>query len=99
MRIVSEVKAAFYDLYALHKGIEILQKERSLLEQLAKIASARYAVGKGIQQDVLDAEPLIRRIDESLGLELVVLGIRQGREFQGFSDRLLDITEGHVVGA
>jgi len=50
-------------------------------------------------QDVAESEPLIRRIDESLGLELGVRGIGQGRELQGFADRLLDVTEGHVVGA
>jgi len=55
LRVVSEVKSAFYELYAVHKSLEVVERERSLLEQVEKVASTRYSVGKGIQQDVLDA--------------------------------------------
>ena len=66
LRVVSEVKSAFYELYAVHKSLEVVERERSLLEQVEKVASTRYSVGKGIQQDVLDAGVEISRLDERL---------------------------------
>src|SRR5437879_6211863 len=48
-------------------------------------------------QDVAESEPLIRGIDEPLGLQLGVFGIGQGRKLQRFGDRLLDVIESQVV--
>ncbi|HEY3132316.1 MAG TPA: TolC family protein [Acidobacteriota bacterium] len=64
--LISQVKTAFYDLYATDKSIQAVEKERSLLEQFEKIASARYSVGKGIQQDVLEAQVETSKIEERL---------------------------------
>ena len=66
LRILSELKEAFYDLYASHKNMEIVERERDLLGQLEKIASARYSVGKGTQQDPLDAQVEVSRLEERL---------------------------------
>lgn len=68
LRVISEVKTAFYDLYAIDKAIEIVERDRRLLEQLAKIASAKFSVGKGIQQDVLDSQVEITRVEERLSI-------------------------------
>lgn len=68
LRIISEVKTAYYDLYAIYKSMEIVEKERTLLEQFEKIASARYSVGKGTQQDVLDAQVEVSRMEERLAI-------------------------------
>ncbi|HKY28421.1 MAG TPA: TolC family protein [Pyrinomonadaceae bacterium] len=54
--VVAEVKDAYFELYYLTKAIEVITKTKILLEQFTKIAEARYAVGKGIQQDVLKAQ-------------------------------------------
>lgn len=67
-RVIAQVKDGFYDLYAIDKSIEIVEKERKLLEQLEKIASVRYSVGKAAQQDVLDAQVEISRLEERLAL-------------------------------
>ncbi|HEV8130105.1 MAG TPA: TolC family protein [Acidobacteriota bacterium] len=66
LELISQVKTAFYDLYIADKSIRIIEKERSLLEQFEKIASARYSVGKGIQQDVLEAQVETSKIEERL---------------------------------
>jgi len=66
LRIISDVKSAFYELYHIQKAADIVTKERDLLDQLARIASARYSVGKGMQLDVLDAEIEISRVQERL---------------------------------
>ncbi|MGH9785038.1 MAG: TolC family protein, partial [Terriglobia bacterium] len=52
----SELKVAYYDWFQFVKAIEITRKNRDLLERFERIARARYAVGKGIQQDVLKAQ-------------------------------------------
>ena len=54
--VVAEVKDAYFDLYYITKAIGVVNKTKTLLEQFTKIAEARYAVGKGIQQDVLKAQ-------------------------------------------
>jgi outer membrane protein TolC len=56
LQVVSQVKQAFYRLRFVHQALDVLQKDRSLLDQFARIAEARYAVGKGIQPDVLRAQ-------------------------------------------
>jgi len=66
--VVAEVKDAYFDLYFTHKAIETVTKNKDLLEKFAKIAEASYAVGKGIQQDVLKAQVEISRLIEQLSL-------------------------------
>ncbi len=65
-RVVSEVKVAYYDLYYVYKAIAITEKDRDLLDKLAKIAEEKYKVGKGIQQDVLRAQVEISRLLQRL---------------------------------
>jgi predicted ATPase len=54
--VVAEVKDAYFDLYFVTKALGVVTKTKSLIDQFIKIAEARYAVGKGIQQDVLKAQ-------------------------------------------
>lgn len=68
--VVAEVKDAYYELAYVDKAIETIAKNRKLLEQFTKIAEARYAVGKGIQQDVLKAQvELSKLVDRMTVLE------------------------------
>ena len=53
--IISRLKVAYYDLFFVERGIDIVLKNKDLLEQMAKTAEARYAVGLTVQQDVLRA--------------------------------------------
>jgi len=52
----AELKVAYYDWFQIARATEITRKNRDLLERFERIARARYAVGKGIQQDVLKAQ-------------------------------------------
>ncbi len=54
--VVADLKTAYYDYSFFVKAIETTNKEKDLLDKLAKIAEVRYKVGKGIQQDVLRAQ-------------------------------------------
>jgi outer membrane protein TolC len=66
LNVLAEVKDAYFELSYLTKAIEILQKNKDLLEKFTRIAEARYAVGKGIQQDVLKAQVEVSKIIEQL---------------------------------
>lgn len=66
LNVVAEVKDAYFEMVYLTKAIEIVTKNRDLLEKFAKIAEARYSVGKGIQQDVLKAQVEISKLIDQL---------------------------------
>jgi outer membrane protein TolC len=66
LNVVAEVKDAYYDLYYAEKAIETITKNKDLLEKFAKIAEAGYAVGKGVQQDVLRARVEVSKLTEQL---------------------------------
>jgi outer membrane protein TolC len=68
--IVRRVKEAFYDLYAIDRSLEVVEKNREVLKEFVKIAETKYSVGKGIQQDVLKAQvELSKLLDEQIRLE------------------------------
>ncbi|HUY12288.1 MAG TPA: TolC family protein [Terriglobia bacterium] len=54
--ISEEVKAAYFRLAYSQQALTILQRDGKLIEQIEKIAEARYRVGQGNQQDVLKAQ-------------------------------------------
>jgi len=64
----SQLKTAYYDWYFVTKSIEITTKNRDLLDRLEQIARARYAVGKGIQPDVLKAQVEVSGLAQQLEL-------------------------------
>lgn len=66
LNVVAEVKDAYFDLYYIYKAIETVTKNKDLVEKFAKIAEAGYAVGKGIQQDVLKAQVEISKLIDQL---------------------------------
>ncbi len=68
LNLVAEIKDAYFDLAYLHKAIETVTRNKLLLEKFARIAEASYAVGKGIQQDVLKAQVEISKLTEQLAL-------------------------------
>ncbi len=69
-KVVSELKQAYYDLYLARKSIEVLLKNKELLQNFERIAESRYQVGQTIQQDVLKAQ-----VEESKILDkMLILG-------------------------
>lgn len=66
LRVIAQLKLAYYDLYLINKSIEITNKNIDILKNLAKTAESRYAVGKGIQQDVVRAQVELSRLYETL---------------------------------
>jgi cobalt-zinc-cadmium efflux system outer membrane protein len=68
--IVRRVKEVFYELYAIDRSLEVVERNRELLKEFVKIAETKYSVGQGIQQDVLKAQvELSKLLDEIIRLE------------------------------
>lgn len=67
-RVVAQVKETYYDLYAVHAARDVVNESQKLLESLERIAAARFSVGQGTQQDVLDAEIELSRLEERRSL-------------------------------
>jgi cobalt-zinc-cadmium efflux system outer membrane protein len=54
--ILQQVREAYFQLAAAQETLGVLDRDSKLLEQIEKIADARYRVGQGIQQDILKAQ-------------------------------------------
>jgi outer membrane protein TolC len=54
--ILQQVKDAYFQLAYIQQTLGVLERNDRLLEQIEKIADARYRVGQGSQQDVLKAQ-------------------------------------------
>jgi outer membrane protein TolC len=56
LRVLSNLRTAYYDYYLAFKSVEILDKTKELMKNFQRIAETRYATGQGMQQDVLRAQ-------------------------------------------
>jgi outer membrane protein, heavy metal efflux system len=66
LQITREVKKAYFELYLVNRHIGTAEKNKGLLSQFVEIAQAKYAVGKGMQQDVLKAQVELSEFIEKL---------------------------------
>ncbi len=64
--IITAVRATYYDLYTVERGIEISRRHEALLDDFVRVANVRYRVGAGLQQDVLKANVERDRVTERL---------------------------------
>ena len=55
LRLTSEVKVAYYDLYYTDRALTVLTRDQDILDKIAQVAEARYSVGKAQQVDVINA--------------------------------------------
>ena len=72
-QIIKDVKTAYYDLSHIYRTTEVTQRNKRILEDFAKIAETRYAVGEGIQQDVFKAHVEVSKMVD----DLIMLGQRK----------------------
>ena len=54
--VLQKVKDTYFQIAYVQQTLEVLDRNGKLLEQIEKIADARYRVGEGSQQDVLKAQ-------------------------------------------
>jgi outer membrane protein, heavy metal efflux system len=68
LRLVAELRQAYFDLHFVHKSIDIVERNKGLLTQFEKTAKARYSVGQAAQQDVFRAQVEISRVLDRLAV-------------------------------
>ena len=56
LRTVVTIKELYYDLLFAHQSMDLIREKGVLLRKLEDAALARYAAGRGMQQDVLMAQ-------------------------------------------
>lgn len=82
--LIAELKAAYFEYALTDRSLAIIGRNQELLDQFRRIAEARFAVGKGIQQDVLKAQ-----LEISLLIERTSVLERQKRTVQAEINALL----------
>ena len=66
MNLVSRLKSAFYELQFAYDAIDVLTRNKILLERLAKLAENRYSAGQATQQDLIKSQVEISLIETRL---------------------------------
>ncbi len=64
LKLVRDVKTAWWNLFFLDRALDIIARNRQLLQQLVDIAQTKYRVGKGLQQDVLLAQLELSKLED-----------------------------------
>ncbi len=60
-----DVKIAYYELSYIDAALVVLEQSNSVLNDIVRVANARYSAGTGMQQDVLRARLDAARLNES----------------------------------
>ena len=60
--LVARVKAVYFQLAFMDRALDIMASTRELLRDFLEVTSAKYAVGKGLQQDILQAQVAIAQM-------------------------------------
>jgi cobalt-zinc-cadmium efflux system outer membrane protein len=55
LRLVAQLKGKYYELIFNYEAVELIHRNQELLQQMAKVAEARYSAGKAMQQDIIKA--------------------------------------------
>ncbi len=64
--LVARIKKLFFELFYYHKAIDITEEEKTLLRGLSRIASVKYSTGEGSQQNILQIQVEITKLNERL---------------------------------
>jgi outer membrane protein, heavy metal efflux system len=79
IHLVTLVRGAFADVFLVDKEIEVALEHQRRLRDLVDIATSKYKVGPGLQQDVLNADVALARLDSFL---IELSRKRRSREIQ-----------------
>ncbi|HUU51890.1 MAG TPA: TolC family protein [Candidatus Heimdallarchaeota archaeon] len=108
-QIVQMVKSAYYNLYAIDRAKETVQKNQALMEQFIRIVETKYATGTGLQQDVLRAQVEFSKLEDDLIMwqqkrraaiaRLNAILNRPVDSYFSITARELDLSESHAFGS
>lgn len=75
-KLTADVKIAAYDLYNIDRALAIISRDKDILEKLAQVSEARYAVGKAQQVDLINAHlEITDLLDKEGNLEAKRIGV------------------------
>lgn len=94
LHVIAQLKQQYWDLHFIHKGIEIVGKNKLLLMQFEKTANARYSVGKTAQQDVFRVQVELSRV-----LDRLAVLEQQKESFHAAINRILNRSPIGPLGA
>lgn len=66
MRVLSQVKSAYYRVYFLDRALEVTERNQRLVGDFAQLTSAKYGVGMAAQPDVLKAQVEHTRLEDQM---------------------------------
>lgn len=92
LRVVADLGRAYFDLYRVQRSIETLERSREILTRFTSVATSRYEVGEGLQQDVLRAQ-----VEETLLEERLSVLRRQGGQLTARINELVRRPSGIAV--
>ena len=90
--LTGKVREAWWRLFSVDRSLQIVESNKRLLRYFVEIAKTKYAVGKGLQQDVLLAELELSRLTNR---ELQLAGNR--RRIQATLNGLLNRVPDHPI--
>jgi outer membrane protein TolC len=64
--LVRRVEAAHHDLAFVDRSLSVMERTSGLLRQFEEVARVRYAVGDGLQQDVLRAQVAVGQMTQEI---------------------------------
>jgi outer membrane protein TolC len=69
-RVTRDVKTAFYDLSHIHRAKDVAERNKGILEDLARLTQTRYSLGRAIQEDIVRIQVEISKmVDDLIMLE------------------------------
>ena len=65
-RLIARIRSMYFQLSFIDRALTVMRETRDLLRDFLDVSSTRYAVGEGIQQDVLQAQVAVARMTEDI---------------------------------
>jgi outer membrane protein, heavy metal efflux system len=64
--LVAQVRMAYYEVAYADRALDVMRRTQSLLREYLDVSTTMYAVGSGLQQDVLRAQVEVARMGEDI---------------------------------
>jgi len=79
LRVLADLKVAYYDLFYHHRTLDTLRKDMRLLETFEETAGALYRVGEASQADVLRAQTEVSLLQNQIEVAEQRKGVAEAR--------------------
>jgi len=93
LELTRMVKETYYQLYAVDKSLEIVEKNLQILTDFTTIAESKYSVGQGVQQDIYKAG-----LEKSKMLDLQITLRQQRKSLEANMNYLLYRPDATPIG-